>query len=398
MNNITPPIPVMPADGNRLHLVDALRGFAILSIMLLHNIEHFDFLYFPEALPAWMKTIDKGVMDSMYFLFGGKSYAIFSLLFGLTFSIQAANQEKKGRDFRGRFAWRLILLLGFGFINSAFYEGDILMFYAILGFTLIPVARLSNRAVFGIAMLLMIQPYQWYEVYRGILNPAMQMSDPGSWALFGKMSEYVTKDSLIDTFVGNLTNGRHAVSLWMWETGRVFQTSSLFMLGMLAGRLSLFSSVPGKTAVWRKILLWSVAAFVVLYSLGRMIPVWIASKAINSPLGNIWGSWSNMAFMLILVSGFSLLYQTRFLHRTLDALSPIGRMSLSNYLFQSLVGTTLYYGFGFGLYKYTGASYCLLIGIVLAVMQCYLSHWWLKRHKQGPLETIWHKLTWLRSE
>lgn len=390
-------IPQAP-ETNRLHVVDALRGFAIASIMLLHNIEHFDFYYLPASLPSWMKVMDKNIWDSLFFLFGGKSYAIFALLFGLTFSIQSANQAKKGRDFRGRFAWRLILLFGFGLINSTFYQGDILMIYALLGFSLIPVARLSNRVVFAIAMLLMVQPYQWYEVILGLQDPAMKLADPASWAFFGKSGAYLSKESLLNTWIGNLTNGRTAVFLWTWETGRALQTCSLFMLGMLAGRLSLFSISADKLKLWRKILIWSVAAFALLYTLNLMLPKWIASPAIRRPLSSIEGSWANMAFMLVLVSGFTLLYQHRVFHRALNALAPIGRMSLSNYIFQSLVGTSIYYGFGLGLFKYTGATYCLLIGVALAIIQWWLSRWWLSGHKQGPLETIWHKLTWLRSE
>jgi uncharacterized protein len=143
------------SSPNRLHVVDALRGFAIVSIMLLHNIEHFDFYYLPENLPDWMVALDKGVWDTLFFLFGGKSYAIFALLFGLTYFIQTDNQQKKGKDFRERFAWRLLLLLGFGIINSTFYMGDILFVYALLGFTLIPVTRLSNKTVFTIALILL---------------------------------------------------------------------------------------------------------------------------------------------------------------------------------------------------------------------------------------------------
>ena len=113
-------------ETSRLQIVDALRGFAIVSIMLLHNLEHFDFYFTPEHLPLWMQASDKIIWDTLFFLFSGKSYAIFALLFGLTFYIQDSNQQKNGRDFRVRFAWRLLLLLLFDIINSAFYEGDIL--------------------------------------------------------------------------------------------------------------------------------------------------------------------------------------------------------------------------------------------------------------------------------
>jgi uncharacterized protein len=219
----------------RLHVVDALRGFAIVSIMLLHNIEHFDFYYLPKNLPAWMPALDKGIWETLFFLFGGKSYAIFALLFGLTFFIQSDNLEKKGNDFRGRFAWRLLLLMGFGIINSAFYEGDFLTIYAILGLSLIAVAKLSTKTVFIIAMILILQPYEWFNVISGFLHPEVKLDNPASWAYFGKAGNYIPGTSILNTLTGNLTNGKTAVLLWTWEVGRVFQTSALFMFGMLAG-------------------------------------------------------------------------------------------------------------------------------------------------------------------
>lgn len=383
------------SESTRLHVVDALRGFAIVSIMLLHNIEHFDFYYAAEGIPAWMVPIDKGIWDTMFFLFGGKSYAIFSLLFGLTFFIQSDNQERKGKDFRLRFAWRLLLLLGFGIINSAFYEGDILTIYAILGFALIPVAKLNSKLVLAIALLLMLQPYEWYNVIYGIQHPDLKLSDPASWAYFGKAGEYITQNSFVDTIVGNLTNGKTAVVLWTWEVGRVFQTISLFMFGMLAGRKAMFDSTNVNRKRWSKILVVSILAFVPLYICKNNIPEWFASAAIHRPLQTIVTSWSNMAFMLVLVSGFVLLFQTMIVGKVLRVFSAFGRMSMSNYIMQSILGAFIYYGFGLGMYKYTGPTYSILIGVGLAVLQGIFSNWWMKSHKQGPLETIWHKLTWI---
>jgi len=381
------------SESTRLHVVDALRGFAIVSIMLLHNIEHFDFYYAAEGIPAWMVPIDKGIWDTMFFLFGGKSYAIFSLLFGLTFFIQSDNQERKGKDFRLRFAWRLLLLLGFGIINSAFYEGDILTIYAILGFALIPVAKLNSKVVLAIALLLMLQPYEWYNVIYGIQHPDLKLSDPASWAYFGKAGEYITQNSFVDTIVGNLTNGKTAVVLWTWEVGRVFQTISLFMFGMLAGRKAMFDSTNVNRKRWSKILVVSILAFVPLYICKNNIPEWFASAAIHRPLQTIVTSWSNMAFMLVLVSGFVLLFQTMIVGKVLRVFSAFGRISMSNYIMQSILGAFIYYGFGLGMYKYTGPTYSILIGVGLAVLQGIFSNWWIKSNKTGPSETYWHKLT-----
>jgi uncharacterized protein len=387
----------MNRNGSRLHVVDALRGFAIVSIMLLHNIEHFDFYFTPSNLPAWMPAIDKGIWDSLFFLFGGKSYAIFALLFGLTYFIQSDNQEKKGNDFRARFAWRMFLLLIFGIINSAFYEGDILTIYALIGLFLIPVAKLGTKTVFWIALILMLQPYEWINFFSAINNPAEKIADPVSWSYFNRIGEYLTGNSIINTFTGNLTNGKTAVLLWNWENGRVFQTLSLFMFGMLAGRTSLFISSEENKKFWFKTFIIASVAFIPLFIIKTGLGNWISSEAIRRPLLTIETSWSNMAFMLVLVSGFVVLFQNRIFHRILNIFSPFGCMSLSNYIMQSIIGTIIYYGFGFGLYQFTGATYCLFIGIVLAILQGYFSAWWIKTHNHGPLEGIWHKLTWIGS-
>lgn len=385
-------------ETSRLQIVDALRGFAIVSIMLLHNLEHFDFYFTPEHLPLWMQASDKIIWDTLFFLFSGKSYAIFALLFGLTFYIQDSNQQKNGRDFRVRFAWRLLLLLLFGIINSAFYEGDILTIYAILGFALIPVARLSNKVVLIIALLLMLQPFELLKLFYVLLiDKSTAVSDPASWAYFAKMGEYITGTNLWDTLYGNLTNGKTAVLIWTWEVGRVPQTISLFLLGMLAGRFKLFVYSVEMIRFWRKILLSVIVLFLVFWFISQYSAQIFSNKAALRSAETILKTWSNLSFMLFLVSGFVLLYQYIKLNKVLNVLSPIGRMSLSNYMIQSIVGSFIYYGFGLGLYKYTGATYCLLIGIILAVLQGIFSKWWMKNHRQGPLETIWHRLTWIGS-
>jgi uncharacterized protein len=242
---------------------------------------------------------------------------------------------------------------------------------------------------------LMLQPYEWYRVFDGVLNPDKVLPDPASWAYFNRAADYITGNSLIDTWVGNLTNGKLAVLYWTWEMGRVFQNIALFMFGMLAGRLGVFEATPAAKRFWRKALVMAACAFCVLYPVKLFMGGWIDSQAILRPLQTIETSITNMAFMVLLVSSFTLLFHTVKGNRLLKGFSPMGRMSLSNYILQSIVGSFIYYGFGLGLYKYTGATYAILIGVVLAILQSWFSSWWMKNHKQGPLETLWHKATWI---
>lgn len=104
----------------RIEAVDALRGFAVMAIVLVHNLEHFIFPVYPADSPGWLNTLDQGVFNVVFTLFAGKAYAIFALLFGFTFYIQSHNLKRRGGDFGCRFLWRLVLLAGFATLNAAF--------------------------------------------------------------------------------------------------------------------------------------------------------------------------------------------------------------------------------------------------------------------------------------
>ena len=379
----------------RIEVVDALRGFAIMSIMLLHNVEHFEYYHLPESFPDWLVALDKIVWDSLFFLFGGKSYAIFALLFGFSFYIQNDNQVKKGNDFRVRFFWRMMLLLVFGMINTAFYQGDILTLYAFLGLILIPVVNWSNKAVFITAVILMLQPLEWARCIYYALNPDYVAPPNLSNAYYESIGNFMKNGSFMDYVIGNLTLGKIASLLWSWENGRFFQAPALFMLGMLLGRKQMFTTTVENIQFWKKVLRYAIVLFVPLYLLKTNIATLVTRVTMSNKLSVIFSSWSNFAFMCVIVSVFVLLYQKESVVGTLAKLIPFGKMSLTNYIMQSMIGSFIYYRYGLGLFEYTGATYCLLIGIVLFFIQLSFCTWWLKTHKQGPLEYIWHKATWI---
>jgi uncharacterized protein len=380
---------------DRIEIADALRGFALLSIVLLHNVEHYDFYFFPEGLPHWQKTLDSKLWDSVFFLFSGKSYAIFALLFGFSFFIQFNNQEKKGVDFRGRFIWRLFLLLILGIFNSMFYSGDILAFYAIIGLSLIPVCKWGDRAVLITVIIFMLQPWEWAELLYALYHPGYQPPGNLSEFYFGQADKYLPGSSFWELAKGNIWNGRLADITWSWENGRLFQTSAIFMLGMLLGRRRLFVSVESKLRFWRSAFFLSIILFILLFLLKQYLPPMFVTETISDNVNLITSSCSNFALASVLVSSFVLLYQIKGIKRALCLLAPFGRMSLTNYMVQSVVGSFIYYGYGLGLYKYTGASFSMLIGSAVILIQIIFSHWWLKNFGQGPLERVWHKLTWI---
>ncbi|WP_018343743.1 DUF418 domain-containing protein [Cytophaga aurantiaca] len=381
-------------NKKRIILLDVLRGFALVSIMLLHSIEHFDIYHFPETLPAWMKASDSVIWDTMFFLFGGKSYSIFALLFGVTFAIQLSRQEELGQSFGPRFAWRMLLLLGFGMINSAFFQGDILSIYAVIALLLIPLSKLPEKVLFGIAVFMMLLPYEWIHLAYAIQHPDEKINDPVSWSYFGKMFEYIDNPSLWKIMVGNLTNGKVAVLIWNWENGRFFSILGLFLFGYLMAKRNLFEWNETSERFWKRTLIIASIAFIPLYIIQIQMESIITSAIIRRPVLTMETAWTNFAFMLILVSGLTLLFYKTKAHNALLYFSSFGKMSLSNYLIQSVIGGAIFYGWGLCLYKYTGATYGILIGLAMTVVMGIFCKWWAKHHKQGPLETLWHKATW----
>ena len=379
----------------RIDVVDALRGFAIMCIVLLHNMEHFEFYYFPSQFPEWLINLDKNVLAGAYFLFGGKAYAIFAILFGFSFYIQNDNQNKQGKDFRLRFFWRMLLLLVFGFINTAFYQGDILTMYAILGLILIPVCNLSNKTVLFIAAFLMFQPLEWAKYLYMMLHPDYIPAPNLSEGYYKEIAYYMNNGGFWDYIIGDVTKGKMASLLWSWENGRFFQAPALFMLGMLAGRKQLFTKTEANLFFWKLALKASIIIFICLYTIIAILPDFEYNAFALNRLLVIFGSWANFSMMVFWVAGFVLLFYLTNFNSLLSKLIPFGKMSLSNYIIQSIVGATLYYKYGFGLYQYTGATFCLLIGIVLFLLNVVFCKWWLKNHKQGPLEYVWQKLTWI---
>jgi len=384
------------AKGKRMDVVDSLRGFAILAIILLHNLEHFDFYYQPANFPTWLTTLDGAIWKGLFFLFAGKSYSIFALLFGLTFYIMFSNQQQKGFDFRLRFLWRMFILLVFGAINSLFYQGDILMIYAVLGISLVIVCRWSNKVVLITAILLLLQPFEWLKIIQIIMDSAYIAPEPLSHKYFGIAYTYLGENSFWDTISGNIWNGRKAVILWSYEAGRFLQTPALFMIGMVMGRKALFEMSAQNAAFWKRIFFVALAT-VIAFSISKLvISETLQREVIKGRLDMIVTSWQNFAFTFVWVSLFVLLFQKRTINKALKRLQPFGRMSLTNYVMQSILGSSLYYGFGFGLYKYTGATFSFLVAIGLFLFQLNFSRWWMNKHTHRPLEGIWHRLTWIK--
>lgn len=381
----------------RIEVVDALRGFAVMAIILVHNLEHFIFPVYPTDPPHWLGALDQGVFHVTFSLFAGKAYAIFALLFGLTFYIQMYNGLKRGEDFGYRFLWRMVLLVGFATLNAAFFPaGDVLLLFAVVSAVLFLTRHWSDKALLLTATFFLLQPVEWYHYAASLADPTHRLPDLRVDEMYATVAEYTKNGSFTDFILGNVTLGQKASLLWAVNAGRFSQTAGLFLLGFYIGRRQLFLATEQNFRRWTKVLAISALAFAPLYTLKELIMA--DTPIIQQTVGTIFDMWQKLAFAFVLISSFVLLYRSPRFARLVRNLRFYGKMSLTNYVTQSVVGAAIYFPFGLYLAPHCGYTVSLLVGLATFCLQVIFCKWWLGRHKQGPLEYIWHKWTWIGSK
>ena len=380
--------------NSRIDVADILRGIAIAGIILIHFLEHMNFWQFPEPKNEFWASLNQTIFDGTFFWLAGKMYAIFAMLFGLSFYIQHDNQAQKGIDFRPRFMWRMVLLMMFGLFDLLFYNGDILFIYGMCGFLVIPFIRASNKFILAFALFLMIQPVEIAYIIMGAIDPTTLPMNLGSDTHYAAMFIPCGEGSLLDVNINGIIHGLPANILWAIENGRMTQTVCFFLFGILLGRARLFYNEGNNLAIWKKIFFASLAAFAALTPLFYKLPELTEVPAISKSLNVMFNMWKNVSMMMAIVSGVTLAFYKTRAKNWLIKIAPYGKMSLTNYLTQSIVGGMLFYGWGYDLHDKCGHTASFFMGVGLIILQFLFCTWWLKNHKRGPFEQLWCNWTW----
>lgn len=385
----------------RIDIVDALRGFAVLAIILIHSVEHFIYPVYPDKAlqPDWLVALDSVVLISVFALIGGKGYSIFALLFGFTFYIQFTNQQNKGRDFRLRFIWRLLLLGVFATINAAFFPGgDVLMLFVITGLSLVLVSRMSNKAILVIAVICFLQPVELFHFINSQINESYIIPNLNVGGLYGIVQDGVKSGDPGTYFIRNITTGQKASLLWAINGGRFVQTIGLFLLGFLLSRKNLFINSQENIRFWVKLLIVSSILFGLLYPLKVEWYDNASVETIKNSIGTALDMWQKLFFTFVIVASFVITYYNSPFRKWMDKLRVYGKMSLTNYISQSILGALIFFPIGLNLAPYLGYTFSLMVGILIFIIQLSFCNLWYKRYEQGPLEKLWHKATWIGSK
>lgn len=400
--------PVSQAD--RIPVLDVLRGFALLGIALM-NIE-----FFTRPLQGIMLGMDPGLSGIDYAadwaiaaFVQGKFWTLFSLLFGMGFALMLERADGLRADpgFVRVYARRLVVLLLIGFAHATLlWAGDILLPYAVGGFVLLLLFRntpVSSLWKWGLALYVVPVVLLWLSV--GALAAAQL--DPTTAAGVTKelaegsreLREGHAAAEIVYRDGGYLQVVRQrlqdSLMQYGWMPMLVPAIVGMFLLGAWFIRSGVMRAPQAHAALFRRLLLLGGPLGTVLVVLAMQY-IEGADMTVPTPalaIGTTWMTLGSLLLCLAYTSALVLLTHGP-LPALRDWLGPVGRMALSNYLLQSLVFSTLFYGYGFGLWGQVARAPQVLLVLVVFVGQVLLSRWWLTRFRYGPVEWVWRALTY----
>jgi len=374
----------------RYVILDALRGFAILGIILA-NFPEFSLWTFSDPA-GWTRT-DLVTRAIQTFFVDGKFYTLFSLLFGMGFSIQLANAEGKLRTFYRRMA----VLLVIGLIHLFFlWSGDILALYAVCGMLLPLFRKLPTRKLLLVAGGLFLVPVLLDAVFGTRLADPLEREQ---WRICGL---YGITEANFGTWLSDARSYREVLQflhqgsverMWEFVSGhRLFKVLGLFIVGFAVGRERIYADIDSCKPLLKKILVWGLALgipFGILYT-------W------SSMQGHPWGRVAHDLLYLVSVYPMGFAYAAGFalaFSRSEEApgwklLANPGRMACTNYLGQSVIGILLFYGIGLGLGNRVGLLGTELIALGVYAFQILFSSLWMRAFAFGPVEWVWRMLTY----
>ncbi len=384
----------------RIESIDALRGFALAGIVIVHMVEQYTAAM--ELPNEWQAIKTGGVIDqiikgAMFLLIRGKFFALFSLLFGFSFFIQMDNATKKGLRFEGRFLWRLVILFLIGLLHHMFYSGDILTIYATVGLIIVPFYHLNSKYILWLALIFLLG-LTWFVTYAFIgMDELFPISGRGDDVYF----DLLKKGLLVDVFhINSIERMIAKINFQLGFFGRGGLTLGFFLLGLWVGKSRVLESIEQEKKILKKVLYWSLGGmgiFLILTPLlfvihgdNKSLDSWVAM------FGLAGFDQFNLFFTLVIATGFFLLFHKSSWNRRLIRFAPFGRMALSNYFLQTVIGTFILYGWGLGYIGEVSNSIMFLIAIGVLIVQMKLSRWWLTKFRYGPLEWLWRSATYLK--
>lgn len=389
--------------GERMVVLDVLRGVALLGILVV-NMPFFatpgivdpDFL--TRELPG---AVDRAARWLVTFLAEGKFYPLFSFLFGYGFAVQLS-RDAPGSP-RRRYVRRLagLLLLGLAHV-TLLWAGDILAIYAVLGSLLLLFERRAERTLLrwaGALLLVAVVPIVLLTVVTVLVGAAPEAAQADAeLRRAGSEALAIAREGSFPELVRQRWNEYSSVLFVLVLQGPV--VLAMFLVGMWTARRGVLHDPAAERPLLRRVLVIGLLVGLAGSFAGATLRV--AADSVNSATYvasfgflTIAGPVQALAYAAGVVL---LLLRGEEWRRRLAPLARVGRLALSNYILQSLIATSIFYGYGLGLYGRVGSALLLALSVAIFALQVLLSGWWLRHLRFGPLEWLLRSFTYWRRQ
>ena len=391
-------------ERQRYVILDAMRGLALLGICLANLPEFALWTFLSAEEQAAMPTAEAdGVVRFLQYMFvDAKFYGIFSILFGIGFSIILSHAVERGGKGVWLFYRRMTALLFIAVLHlMCVWSGDILCLYALVGMFLPLFVRMSDKALWSIAAACIFIPVGidlWQEL------SGITLSAPLVAAWWAKANSYGITEENFATWLRDaqsylpvhqfLMQGAIERMYEFVDGHRLLKVLGLFLIGYQMGRSKLYARLGEYRQRIVKVALWGLAIGVPTSAL----------YAYSATAGHPWGLTMHSLLYAVSALPMSLAYMAVMALLSIKSpdniclrmLAKPGRMALTNYISQSLFGIIIYYGIGLSLGTTMGLWQVELTAIAIFAVQIVLSNLWMRYFMYGPLEWLWRMMTYGR--
>ena len=388
------------APDSRIVEVDIVRGFALFGVLLVNMYG------FGADSIAWSSATDRLAYAAMHVFFESKSWTLFSMLFGFGFALQLERARAKGFPILPAYLRRLAVLFALGAAHALLYDGDILMLYAELGLGLLAVRRLSTRSLLLLAAGLMLVFPLAHLASAAPERPAGARAIERARAHLerAQRSDVYAIGSLAEVAADNASAipADPLEDVASPESG--LAVFAMFLLGFSVGRSGLLRDIPSHAAAIAHVRNWGTGIGLGAMAVERVLAATAGYEVFRTQrggpgvqlAGDLLFAFGTMALALGYAAALILAAQTPRGRSALAPLAAVGRMALTVYLTQTLMFTTLFYGYGFGRAFRLGPVAVTGWAIAFFAVQVVACQWWSRRFRFGPMEWLWRSATYLR--
>lgn len=376
----------------RIQILDILRGMALMGILIVHFVTGIHWAFASPEQKALMPFPEINVIVGpvIDFFLTDKSRTLFAFMFGLTFFIQIKSAEHNSKPFQRAFLKRLAILMILGLLHGHLLFGaDILRYYAVGGLLLLLIYNWSSKALLILGFILNI----FVPIITTIVSMVFEINFFADFPDIMSVHKAYMSTSFWDNFIIN-----HLSAMWRYNWFFLLYfavpVTGIFLFGIWMGRRNYLQHPEKHKKVLKRF---------AMFGLGLGFFIQAGNLFFNLALENKWiiGNMPLLIFRDFIVSTSILLISLGYVStitllslrpgwkRFLSILAPAGRMTLTNYVMQSVLLWIIFNGSGFGLYLKIGPSITILIALAICGLQLTFSYYWLNFFKMGPLEWIW---------